>query len=170
VHSTEHESGTDNVDPLPEAKHRSHLLRNVLIVILIPFLLFIAPILVWLSYYVNPIDVVLANEHILAEYELENGDVVSLIQFWNRVDFYTTKLKRIDSEGNLYEQDLDGDDAKIWHATITLDPNGYVLNVDTNRPPAYWIDTSLWRVGLAHVGEYDSPDPWNGLSKVKSSK
>lgn len=170
MQSAEHEVATDSLDESNDAHPRARLMRNILIIILAPYLLFIAPILVWLSYYINPIDVIFANEHFLAEYELEGGDVVSLIQFWNRGDFYTTKLKRIDSEGNLYEDVIDPDDSKIWRADITLDTDGYTLLVDTNGSPTYWIDTSLWRVGLSHVGEYDSPDPWNGLSEVKSSK
>lgn len=79
-------------------------------------LLALPPLLgVWLP------DVITASEHTLAEARLASGHVFRVVQFWNRVDFYSTKLRITAPDGTTVNHTLDGDDRKRWRATLTLD-------------------------------------------------
>jgi hypothetical protein len=74
-------------------------------------------------------DVITANEHTLAEERLASGHVFRVVQFWNRVDFYSTELRVTKPDGTTENHTLDGDDSKRWRATLTLDELNHTAEI-----------------------------------------
>jgi hypothetical protein len=74
-------------------------------------------------------DVITASEHTLAEERLASGHVLRVVQFWNRVDFYSTEVRVTRPDGMTESHTLDGDDSKRWRATLTLDELNHTAEV-----------------------------------------
>src|SRR6185295_507016 len=66
-------------------------------------------------------DVMVAQDHLLAEQRLTNGYCFRIVQYWNRVDFYSTELRITSPDGHVDVHTLDGDDSKSWHLPLTID-------------------------------------------------
>lgn len=80
-------------------------------------LLTLAPLLVgvWLP------DVLTGQRHTLGTVNLPDGHVFQVVQYWNRVDFYSTELYVATPDGRSKMHTLDGDDSKSWSVPITVD-------------------------------------------------
>jgi hypothetical protein len=87
------------------------------VILLICAGVFVPPLLigVWLP------DVVFVPRSVLAERRSPDGEVVRVIQYWNRVDFYSTELHYIPTTGLSIVSTLDGDDYKHWHVPLAVD-------------------------------------------------
>ncbi len=62
-------------------------------------------------------------QHTLCSATSSSGHRVSIIQYWNHEDFYTTEARVTDPDGVTVITLLDGDDGKAWTATLHLDPS-----------------------------------------------
>jgi hypothetical protein len=87
--------------------------------------LFSLPMLigVWLP------DVISAQEHTLAEQRLASGYSFRVVQYWNRVDFYSTELRVTSPDGRTEVHTLDGDDSKSWRLPLTVDEQSHTATV-----------------------------------------
>ncbi|MCL4789670.1 MAG: hypothetical protein KJ070_23290, partial [Verrucomicrobia bacterium] len=87
--------------------------------------LFSLPMLigVWLP------DVITAREHTLAEQRLASGYSFRVVQYWNRVDFYSTELRVTSPDGRTEVHTLDGDDSKSWRLPLTVDEQSHTATV-----------------------------------------
>jgi hypothetical protein len=65
-------------------------------------------------------DVFTDSEHVLAERQLASGHSFRVVQYWNRVDFYTTLLRHTSPDGTLETFVLDGDDGKSWSTPLVI--------------------------------------------------
>ncbi|MFT3989783.1 MAG: hypothetical protein QM680_00090 [Luteolibacter sp.] len=76
---------------------------------------FLAPLAmgVWLPDFTG-------KPQILGRTNSADGQTFEVIQFWNRVDFYTTELVVTPAVGPPRRIAIDGDAAKGWNATISL--------------------------------------------------
>jgi len=98
-----------------------HAMKKLRVILLIAGLLlgalFILPLLigVWLP------DVISAPEHTLAEQRLASGHSFRVVQYWNRVDFYSTELRVTSPGGSTETHRLDGDDSKSWRLPLVVD-------------------------------------------------
>jgi hypothetical protein len=125
------------------------LTQNVLIVFGVPlgfFFLLTLAFFIFTSFFIYWPDVIFANEHTLATYETDSGDVVALTQFWNRGDFYSTLITRTDAAGTVYEVVVDPDDNKIWRADVEMTDKGGRIAFIINSEPTYWVDTNEWLI------------------------
>jgi hypothetical protein len=97
------------------ASPERYLKLTALFVVLVIFLLM--PLLagVWLP------DVFFARKHTLASHTLTNGYSFRVVQYWNRVDFYTTELHVTTPDGSTEVHVLDGDDSKSWRLPLLVD-------------------------------------------------
>ena len=66
-------------------------------------------------------DIVYAKKHIIAYAENSTGHTFSVIQYWNRCDFYNTELIHTTPDGKKQITVLDGDDNKSWQVPISVD-------------------------------------------------
>src|SRR5688500_1646229 len=66
-------------------------------------------------------DVIAAPRNVLAEERRENGESVRVIQYWNRIDFYSTELEYVGTNGTVTTCTLDGDDSKSWRVPLVVD-------------------------------------------------
>jgi hypothetical protein len=66
-------------------------------------------------------DIIAAPKRTLAEKTLTNGHSFKVIQYWNRVDFYTTELLHTSPAGSVNTHVLDGDDSKSWSLPLVVD-------------------------------------------------
>ena len=66
-------------------------------------------------------DVLTTQEHVLAEQRLASGHLFRVVQYWNRVDFYSTELRVTSPDGRTEIHTLDGDDSKSWRLPLTVD-------------------------------------------------
>ena len=74
-------------------------------------------------------DVVFAPEHTIAEQRLASGHTFRVVQFWNRVDFYSTELRVTSPDGRTETHTLDGDDSKSWRLPLTVDEQRHTAMV-----------------------------------------
>ena len=97
----------------------------VLIVALIFGALFGLPLLigVWLP------DMIYAPHHTLAEQRLASGHTFRVVQYWNRVDFYSTELHVTSPDGGTEVHTLDGDDSKSWRLPLTIDEQKHTATI-----------------------------------------
>ena len=65
-------------------------------------------------------DVIFATEHTLAEKRLASGHSFRVVQYWNRVDFYTTLLRHTSPDGVVEGFVFDGDDSKSWNVPLVI--------------------------------------------------
>jgi len=68
-------------------------------------------------------DVISAPHHTLAEQRLASGHSFRVVQYWNRVDFYSTELHITSPDGRTEVHTLDGDDSKSWRLPLVIDEN-----------------------------------------------
>lgn len=74
-------------------------------------------------------DVVFAPRSTIAYASLPNGYSFRVMQYWNRVDFYSTELHIVSPDGSRQEHTLDGDDSKSWRVPMTIDESNRVVLV-----------------------------------------
>ncbi len=74
-------------------------------------------------------DVFLARPHTLASRDATNGHRFRVVQYWNRIDFYSTELHIISPDGRTDVRTLDGDDWKRWSVPIVIDEGNRVVSV-----------------------------------------
>src|SRR5215203_6063256 len=67
-------------------------------------------------------DVVFAPRRTLAYEKLPSGYTFSVVQYWNRVDFYSTELHIVSPDARNAVHVLDGDDSKSWSLPMSVDP------------------------------------------------
>ena len=58
-----------------------------------------------------------------------SGYTFRVIQYWNRVDFYSTELHVISPVGSVEVHILDGDDSKSWTVPMKVDQSNRVVSV-----------------------------------------
>ena len=74
-------------------------------------------------------DVFSRAERTLASVQLPDGAELRVVQYWNRVDFYTTELWHTTPTGHRDVQVLDGDDCKSWSVPISVVPEEQTVAV-----------------------------------------
>jgi hypothetical protein len=74
-------------------------------------------------------DVVFAPERTLAEQRLASGHTFRVVQYWNRVDFYSTELRVTTPDGSIETHTLDGDDSKSWRLPLVIDEQHHTATV-----------------------------------------
>lgn len=74
-------------------------------------------------------DVMFAPRRTIASASLTNGYNFRVIQYWNRVDFYSTELHVTGPDGRPEVHTLDGDDNKSWSVPISVDEQRRVVSV-----------------------------------------
>jgi hypothetical protein len=85
---------------------------------LVVFLSFFLPLIygVWLPD-------VFGKQHTLCSATTSTGYQISIVQYWNHVDFYTTEARITAPGGEVSTILIDGDAAKSWSATLEMDPS-----------------------------------------------
>ena len=66
---------------------------------------------------------VFGKQHTLCSATTSTGYQVSIVQYWNHVDFYTTEARMTAPGGATSIILIDGDAAKSWSATLEMDPS-----------------------------------------------
>ena len=74
-------------------------------------------------------DVFFAPKSTIAYSKLPSGYTFRVIQYWNRVDFYSTELHILYPFGREQTHTLDGDDAKSWRVPMKIDESNRVVSV-----------------------------------------
>jgi hypothetical protein len=112
------------------------LLAMLLIVGLLFGTLFGLPLLIgiWLP------DVISAPQHTLAERRLASGHVFQVVQYWNRIDFYSTELRVTSPDGSTETHTLDGDDSKSWRLPLVIDEQHHTATVTLGGGRARKVD------------------------------
>ena len=64
---------------------------------------------------------ILGTQHTLCSASTSTGYQVSVVQYWNYADFYTTEIRVTDPDGLTSVTIIDGDASKSWSATIEID-------------------------------------------------
>ena len=63
------------------------------------------------------------NRHTLCSATTKSGHRISVVQYWNHVDFYTTEARVTSPDGVTRISIIDGDASKTWSATLEIDPS-----------------------------------------------
>ncbi len=66
---------------------------------------------------------VFGKQHTLCSATTSTGYQISIVQYWNHVDFYTTETRITSPDGVTSISVLDGDASKNWGATLEVDPS-----------------------------------------------
>lgn len=66
---------------------------------------------------------VFGQRHTLCSKTTSTGDRISIVHYWNNVDFYNTELHVTAPDGTTSISILDGDASKTWSASIEIDPS-----------------------------------------------
>jgi hypothetical protein len=104
-------------------------MKQLLVIMLIVGVLFVAslglPLLIgiWLP------DIFSVTERTLAEQRLASGHSFQVVQYWNRVDFYSTLLRVSSPDGSIETHVLDGDDSKSWRLPLVVDEQRHTATV-----------------------------------------
>lgn len=61
--------------------------------------------------------------HTLCSAQTSSGHQISIVQYWNHVDFYTTEARVTAPGGATSIFLIDGDASKSWGATLEIDPS-----------------------------------------------
>jgi len=64
---------------------------------------------------------VFGHEKTLCTATTSTGYQISIVQYWNHVDFYSTEARVVSPEGVTTVTMLDGDAAKSWGGTLEVD-------------------------------------------------
>ncbi|MFA6174892.1 MAG: hypothetical protein WC701_14615 [Kiritimatiellales bacterium] len=84
---------------------------------------FISVSVIWLP------DLFTGAKHVIASVSLANGNSFTVVQYWNRTDFYSTELHHRCPDGNITVSTLDGDDRKSWKVPIAVDEQKRLVTV-----------------------------------------
>lgn len=84
---------------------------------------------------------VFGTQHTLCSATTVKGHRISIVQYWNHVDFYTTEARVTAPNGVTSVSTLDGDASKTWSATIQIDPS---QTSATYKLPSGRSDTITW--------------------------
>jgi hypothetical protein len=68
------------------------------------------------------------KRHVLCKATTPTGYQVSIVQYWNHVDFYTTEARVTSPAGVTSIIVLDGDADKSWTASLEIDPSRNIAN------------------------------------------
>ncbi len=84
---------------------------------------------------------VFGKAHTLCSATTSTGYQISIVQYWNHVDFYTTEARVTDPDGVTSITVIDGDAAKSWSATLEIDRSqtGATYRIANGR-----TDTITW--------------------------
>ncbi len=63
------------------------------------------------------------TQHTLCSATTKSGHRISIVQYWNHVDFYTTEARVTSPDGVTRISIIDGDASKTWSATLEIDPS-----------------------------------------------
>lgn len=63
------------------------------------------------------------TQHTLCSATTKSGHRISIVQYWNHVDFYTTEARVTSPDGVTVISMVDGDASKTWSATLEIDPS-----------------------------------------------
>jgi hypothetical protein len=66
---------------------------------------------------------IFGTTHTLGSATTSSGHRISIVQYWNHQDFYTTEMRVTGPDGVTVTSVLDGDASKRWSATLELDPS-----------------------------------------------
>lgn len=66
---------------------------------------------------------VFGKQHTLCSATTSTGHRVSIVQYWNHVDFYTTEARITSPDGVTSISTIDGDASKTWSAILEIDPS-----------------------------------------------
>ena len=64
---------------------------------------------------------VFGKEHTLCSATTSTGYQISIVQYWNHIDFYTTEARVTGPDGVTSVSPIDGDASKSWSATLEID-------------------------------------------------
>ena len=64
---------------------------------------------------------VFGKQHTLCSARTSTGYQISIVQYWNHVDFYTTEARITGPDGVTSISTIDGDASKTWSATLEID-------------------------------------------------
>ena len=94
-------------------------------------------------------DIVYAKKHVIAYAENSTGHTFSVIQYWNRCDFYNTELIHTTPDGQKQITVLDADDNKSWQVPISIDePNKKVIiDLGNNRTKTVYYENVQQKTG-----------------------
>ena len=84
---------------------------------------------------------VFGKQHTLCSATTATGHRISIVQYWNHVDFYTTEARVIGPDGVTSVTVIDGDASKTWSARLEIDPS---QNLATYWIPTGRTDTLTW--------------------------
>ena len=84
---------------------------------------------------------VFGKQHTLCSGTTSTGYQVSIVQYWNHVDFYTTEARITAPDGVTSISIVDGDASKTWTATLEMDPS---QKGATYRLPNGRVGTFTW--------------------------
>jgi hypothetical protein len=78
---------------------------------------------------------VIGQQHTLCSATTASGHRISLVQYWNHVDFYTTEARVTSPEGVTSIILIDGDASKTWSAMLKIDPSqkGAIYRLSNGR-------------------------------------
>ncbi len=96
---------------------------------LIAILLTMLPASLFCFFVIWPPDLVHDRIHTLASLRLSDGNLFTVSQYWNHVDFYTTELQHTSPGGQVATYTLDGDDHKRWTVRIVPDSQNRLVTV-----------------------------------------
>jgi len=66
---------------------------------------------------------VFGKQHTLCSATTSAGYQISIVQYWNHVDFYTTEARVTSPDGVTVISLVDGDASKTWSAILEIDPS-----------------------------------------------
>jgi hypothetical protein len=84
---------------------------------------------------------VFGKQHTLCSATTSTGHRVSIVQYWNHVDFYTTEARISDPDGVTSVSLIDGDASKSWGAVLEIHPS---QKSATYRLPNGRVGTITW--------------------------
>jgi hypothetical protein len=87
------------------------------------------PALLICAFVIWPPDIFTGARHTIATLTLTNGDSFTVVQYWNRTDFYSTELHHRSRDGHITVDTLDGDDVKSWNVPIAVDEQRRTVTV-----------------------------------------
>lgn len=84
---------------------------------------------------------VFGKQHTLCSATTSTGHRVSIVQYWNHVDFYTTEARISDPDGATSVSLIDGDASKSWGAVLEIHPS---QKSATYRLPNGRVGAIIW--------------------------
>src|ERR1043166_1372311 len=75
-----------------------------------------------MSLFIWPLDLFSSKKRVLATYESSDGSHISVLQWWNRTDFYSVELSHTAPNGLTRTCLIDADAGKWWSCDISNGP------------------------------------------------